>query len=396
MILRAPSVWNGLVGLGAIGLYYVLMRLVFGGRGRVRTGSTSQRAAPTHLSPAAMRYVYVRGQETRSLIIGLVADIVDMAMKRILTIREDGDVFHIARVGAGSTTLPPEEAEIAAQLFRDSNSITVAPSIRGSRLSDLPEAVWRQLEQQYRRAMFPLSGLIHTIGMLMTFVVLVAIVYPLWQSLDVDAFLVAMGLLTYCGWMFGMLWLTIYFALEISHQLRAGVPLRDCQWSKLLSVLVFLVVAGAAGYMTRSIDLPHVPWHFVAVFLVVCTAKYWLSRLVSSGSPDAKKLISEIEEFRLDLLKGRAGQEQSDGQASRVPAIFERYLPYALALGVGAEWARHFPIAEQKYNVRWHNGTMLTAGTPSELVAILTGPFTEAITASSMMPSHSHEVGAAG
>ena len=80
----------------------------------------------------------------------------------------------------------------------------------------------------------------------------------------------------------------------------------------------------------------------------------------------------------------------------RTPALFEKYLPYALALGVQQEWAEQFDsllahagMDGQSYSPDWYSGRSFEGMGAGDFANSLGSSFSSAVTASSMAPGSS-------
>jgi len=78
----------------------------------------------------------------------------------------------------------------------------------------------------------------------------------------------------------------------------------------------------------------------VVVLLVLSNVLFaWLLR---ARTPSGRKAMDEIEGFRLYLSVAEADRLNRLNPPDRTPELFERFLPYALALGVEQEWSEQF------------------------------------------------------
>jgi uncharacterized membrane protein len=106
-----------------------------------------------------------------------------------------------------------------------------------------------------------------------------------------------------------------------------------------------------------------------------------------------KQYLSVAERERLNLLN----------PPERTPALFEKYLPYALALGVEQAWSEQFSDVlaaagsdGQAYAPLWYSGTGWSDSNISDFSSSLGGSLTGAIASSSTAPSSSSGSGGGG
>jgi hypothetical protein len=114
-----------------------------------------------------------------------------------------------------------------------------------------------------------------------------------------------------------------------------------------------------------------------------------------------RRVMDEIEGFRHYLQVAEADRLQFHNPPEQTPALFEKYLPYAIALGVEHEWGEKFddilaaasldPAAGQGgYHPHWYHSSRGYGGFRSSSFSSSMGAaFTGAISAASTAPSSS-------
>lgn len=87
----------------------------------------------------------------------------------------------------------------------------------------------------------------------------------------------------------------------------------------------------------------------------------------------------------------------------RTPELFERYLPYALALGVEQAWAQKFAdvlsraaAGGEPYRPGWYSGRSWSSADPTGFASSLGGSLSGAISSSSSPPGSSSGGGGGG
>src|ERR1700686_1767242 len=103
--------------VGAAGLLLVLLYygigLFWGGRDLAKTSIMPIYEPPAGVSPAAMRYLVRMGFDDKTF----AAAVIDMAVKKFLSIKENHGVFTLQRTSSSGKPLAPEESAAAAILF---------------------------------------------------------------------------------------------------------------------------------------------------------------------------------------------------------------------------------------------------------------------------------------
>jgi uncharacterized membrane protein len=104
----------------------------------------------------------------------------------------------------------------------------------------------------------------------------------------------------------------------------------------------------------------------LAVLLVtVVIANILFYHLLKAPTLLGRRLLDRIEGFKMFLAATEADRLQRMLPASRTPELFEKFLPYALALGVEQQWAEQFAdvlsaaarSGAEGYQPRWYSGS---------------------------------------
>ena len=133
-------------------------------------------------------------------------------------------------------------------------------------------------------------------------------------------------------------------------------------------------------------------------------------RLIKAPTPSGRKTMDQIEGFRMYLQVAEGDElKRIEGIAGRSPvrteALFEQYLPYAVALDVEQPWAEQFESLFQRlaaeegrsYQPRWYVGQQSGFNTKvSGFTTAMTGALSAAISASSQAPGSSSGSGGGG
>jgi len=126
----------------------------------------------------------------------------------------------------------------------------------------------------------------------------------------------------------------------------------------------FLTVAGNA-VLARATGIASAAWVVagIATGLVVCVFGYFMSARTITGQRALEKVLG-FEDFL-----GRTQKDQID-RLEKTPELFEKFLPYAMALHVEKKWVQAFSgIAMQPPN--WYQGSYGSGFVPYLLVSDL-------------------------
>jgi uncharacterized membrane protein len=119
-----------------------------------------------------------------------------------------------------------------------------------------------------------------------------------------------------------------------------------------------------------------------------------------------RKLMDEIEGFRMYLNAAEKPLLETYNPPGVTPEVFEKFLPYAIALEVGEAWGKAFEksltgLGEEyqnrsSYRPIWYTGSAFTAGSLATFSSDLSSTFGSAIANSSSPPGSSSGSGGGG
>jgi len=95
-----------------------------------------------------------------------------------------------------------------------------------------------------------------------------------------------------------------------------------------------LVVIGILAFLVG-------PWALLILIAVAVANGIGIAAL-KALTPEGRKLLDQIEGFRQFLTEVDSDRLQRMNPPEKTPQLFEKCLPYALALGVEQAWARQF------------------------------------------------------
>jgi len=377
---NAP-LFAGLAGLVVLFGYFIFVWLMVG-RDPRKGAIVPLFSPPDGFSPAATRFVMRMGFDERAF----AAAIIDMAVKGYLTIREEanGD-FALERTGEPAKRLAPGERRIGAKLFahgarivlKQKNHRTIAAAIKALR-----ESLREDLERiHYRRnRTYLIPGAVLTI---LTLGVLV-LVSP--RPSEASFMLLWLGM-----WTLGCLMLVRQILRAWRSRSRPAT---------LFSVVFALPFLGGEAFGVWALSDLMAP-SIVVLLIVLILVNALFYELLKAPTTKGRRVMDRIEGFRMYLSVAEKDRLDRLNPPEKTPALFEKYLPYALALDVENQWSEQFAdelggAAEAPYSPRWYHGGSWTGGGLAGLADGLGGAFVGAIAASSTAPGSSSGTGGGG
>lgn len=315
----------GFLGLLAVFLYYMTVWYRYG-KDPDRGTIFAHFAPPEGMSPGGVRYLSHMGHDSKTF----TAALIDMAVKRYISIHQERRKYWIERDTAPETVLSDDELALAGSL------------IGGNARVDFEQAHAENIQ----RAILASKG-------------------PLEADYQPRFFVSNIG----------------YFVMGIL--LSVGVAL----------VTAFLSLSGTAAQFVAPV--------VVIAALAVMGVVFGLA--LKSYTTAGRKLMNEIEGFKLFLSVTEKDRMNLLNPPERTPEMFEKFLPYALALDVEQRWSEQFASifarmeAEGRpYAPIWYYGAYWNPVNPAAFASSIGNGFSNAISASAVAPGTKSGFGGGG
>ena len=387
---NGPPITGAAALLGLIGYFWTAYRRV--GRDPRPGTVVPLFSPPDELTPAGMRYITKMGADNRSF----AAALVDMGVRgHIKMVEEEGGWFskdktRIERLSS-ATPLPPEEEAALSKLAMTGESIMMVqkeyPKFQAARkgLSDV-------LKEQYDEKMFKRNAGWLLAGLLLFF-----------AALWVTAAAIGLANDAASPWQIVATLGAIVVAVLLSFVIHGSSTAGKCLFSAI--VLAAVAVASVIGFplfadaVESGMGFPMI-LPFLALPLVV-SCGWWISaptkegRAVLDRIAGFKQYLSITDRERLDRMTA----------PEDTPEVFEKYLPYAIALGVENRWADRFqsvlaaaaatPGAQQQ-GFLWYSGSGNPWDNPTGFVNDVGSNLSSIVSSASTAPGSSSGSGGGG
>ncbi len=136
----------------------------------------------------------------------------------------------------------------------------------------------------------------------------------------------------------------------------------------------------------------------VAVLLVIVLVNALFYHLLKAPTVMGRRVMDQIEGFKLFLSVAERERLEMLNPPDKTPELFEKYLPYALALDVENQWSEQFAETlaaaagageGRGYTPGWYRGGSWSGRGPGGLASQLGGSLSGAISSSSVAPGSS-------
>lgn len=374
-------------GLALLCLYFLIAWWLVGRD--PRRGTVVPLFAPPHdLSPAAMRYIH-RMQYDRK---AFAATLIGLAVKGVVTIAETkhflGPVYTLKRAGEPTQALSSAESGVAQALIgwdseveltqKNRAQIAVAIAMLKKDLSDEYEKVYFNQNRAWFWPALGIIGLSCVAAALLSHSLAGAFLVFLWSGL----FGVATGVFGYFA--FGAWWTV--FTGHGAAAVNLGIAVL-----RTLAVLPFAgTLIGMLFFLNDSIQ--PVTVGLLALEGVVALIFY---RLLRAPTLAGGKLRDEIDGFAMFLRTAEQQRLETLQPPDVTPQLFEKFLPYAVALDCENQWSRKFETAtaatgaadgsttQRAYIPMWYQGESFgSISTPEFAAGLSTALGSAAATAS--------------
>jgi hypothetical protein len=385
------------VGLGGLVLVFAYFLVVWAIVGRDPAAGTivPLYEPQDNLSPAGMRYLEWMSFDGKVF----TAAILGLAAKGYLTIEQDKSTYRLHRkpgYGPVESKLSADEKVLAKKLFEDGDKLdlTAHNSLLQSAQTALKTSLQAAIEKTYfftnQRYLLPgvaLTAITAVTMILMSGGTGAAIFMCVWLtgwSAGLSVLMAGVihawkGVHSGAGAMFGAIFMTL-FSLPF---LGGEVVGLGFLWSGVGTLPIVIIIAGVGI---------NILFHY----------------LLKAPTLAGRSLMDRVEGFRLFLKTVDGDRLTRMASPARTPELFERFLPYALALGVEHAWAQQFAQVlaaaaatsssgtAASYSPSWYSGAGFSSFSPAAFTSSFSDSFSSAVSSSSAPASSSSGSGGGG
>lgn len=348
----------GGIGVVVIALFYLLSWTLVG-RDPPRGTIIPLFEPPLEMPPACVRYVYEMGYDERCL----TAALVDMAVKQAIRIEDKDGVYTLERLDQAKTPLSGGERKLLQHLLSAKTLELVRGRTTAERMKKAIKALRRVLRLQYEGKMFLLNRPFVVAGLVLS-------------ALAVVATIIVGPPAAIAGFAFITVWLS-FWTMGVWALLTSVVH----NWRRFLGRsrgLFDRIGAGAGALFSTLFAIPFVGGEIVGLGLLAAMTSVWMIpillalvglnflfyHLLKQPTHSGRKVMDDIEGFRMYLETAEGDDLRGLRPPDLTAEIFERFLPYAIALGVENDWTQRFEEtlraagrSTDSYQPVWYHGS---------------------------------------
>jgi hypothetical protein len=374
-------------GLAAILIYYLIVWTLVG-RDPAPGVIVSLYEPPDGFSPAAMRYLARMGYDNKAF----AAAVLDLAVKGYLQIREQAGSYTLYLKNNKARNLSPDENAVAAKLFDGRDEIWLHNE-NHVQISASMAALKAWLKATELKIYFVTNGKYLIPAIVLSVVVLVGTIAAQGpQKMAPAAFL--------CVWL--TVWSIVVAGLIIvvSHLWASafqGGHLKPGMMTQAIVLTLFSIpfiggeIFGLSALAAETSIV--VVLALVATIALHVLFHYLLKRPTRAG----RAVLDKIEGFKMFLGAVEGDRLNRMAEPEKTPEVFERYLPFALALDVEQAWAQKFSgilgaagqtpgTSSSSYSPSWYSGGAWSGLGAAGFASSLSGSFSSAISSSATAP----------
>ena len=383
---KAVVFWNkhtyGICGLAGavICLLYFLISMLMAGKPHIKPVAIPLFTPPRNLSPASIRYLTKKKYDNKSF----TATLVEMAVKSAMSILCDEKKTYSLVNKINTERLRPEEQQMHTTIFAGTETKSTAllqqlmksaennPALRESlnfeelqkglsetevKVSqtnhikfskagaDLKEAMEKQwnLNDYFRENNLRIA----TGGVILNLIFVLYMILTGGTAEVCRALVLASPLIV---------WEVIYLFTPTRKIMKSGF-FNSCM-SCLGFTTAFIVVGTMLGMALMESDNLAIHLPSAGFFAAMSLAYVYYAKRLKMFTADGATLSAEIDGFKMYMKTAEEHRLNMLTPPERTPELFEKFLPYSIALDVSNEWCKKFDDVLKRfhYQPEWYGG----------------------------------------
>ncbi len=314
-------------------------------------------APPAGLSPESVRYIHRMSYDRKSF----AAALINMAVKGYLKIREVDGKYTLERANADAIAdLSKNERDMAQQLLGDHSKLVLETS-NHDRVSRAITVLQTDLKNECERHYFVTNHgwFIAGLGILLVTGIAAAL---LSDQPQISGFL----MVWISGWSVGTFFLLHQVVLGWAGVFTGGAGSRIAAAFSAMFVTLF-AVPFVGGLVAALVGLGTQLSLVTTVLLIVGGGlAYLFYHLLKAPTALGAPIMDQIEGFKLFLNTAEKDRLEALNPPNVTPEVFEKFLPYAIALDCENNWSKRFeaeasaaanaPGSSTGYTPVWYSG----------------------------------------
>jgi uncharacterized membrane protein YgcG len=396
------AVWIGFAGLALLLCYYFLVWSAVG-RDPPASAIVVRYEPPAGLSAAGMRYLARMGFDQKTFSVATLS----LAVKRYLSIRNEGGTYTLVRNQGTNPTLAPEEQALALNLLNSSSQIDLSQQNHAAVQAAI-KATHESLKNTEEKIYFFTHSRYVIPGLVFSALVLVGALISLPGQQSVISAFLGVWLTMWSAAVFAMvmiagrLWKQVLTSGSMQ-RLTAGSSMKGMPalGAGVMSMFALPFLGGEVVGLFMLLRLGSA-W-FVLLLAALVGINIWFHYLLKAPTLAGRALMDQVEGFKRYFMAVERDPMQRLEGPEVTPELFDKYLPYAVALDVEQVWSKRFAAALQRagqaptsYSPAWYSGSAWSSFGPTGFASALGSSLTTATASASQAPGSSSGSGGGG
>ncbi len=201
-------------------------------------------------------------------------------------------------------------------------------------------------------------------------------------------------------WSIGVIAL-VYVVFYVWRSVRLGSSVRYASIATAVFVTLFALPFFAGElFGLFSFSRATSPWT-VLVFCTIVFLNYFFYHLLKAPSVAGRSVMDQVEGFKMYLTATEQSRWDTLYPPDKTPGLFEKYLPYALALDVEHEWSEQFALLfsndqQLQSTLGWYQPGAWSGQGLSSFTSSFSSSFSSSISSASTAPGSSSGSGGGG
>lgn len=315
----------GFLGLLLVFLYYIIIWNKYG-RDPQKESIIPIYEPPRGLSPSPVRYLLKRRYDEKCFL----AEIINLAVKGYLKIEKKIKRFNLIKIKDADNGLNKGQEGLMNSLFSEGDVLELGRYDNAVLKSQ--ESLMSFLFKSYTKGYFTKNIKYFILGVIFSLISIslfgggaITLIISVWLLI----------------WSFGVIFLMIVSAKTWKELLLE----EKTKFGKFLGALFVSIITTLflfAEFLVVYYFLKNVSISIVVIVLMAAALNIIFYFLLWQYTKEGLKLVNEIKGFKWFLSVTEKDRMNFFNPPEKTPELFEKYLPYAMALDVENEWAEQF------------------------------------------------------
>ena len=353
---------------------------------------------PNNLSPAAVRFISRMGFDNRAY----TAAILNLAVGGNIEIEDEKGTYTLKRKEDSKWSHSSGESKILTTLLPGTHSSLELKNTNHKKISSAKSKLKKSLKGEYEKVYFYTNSKFMIPALIITVLAIVGSAF--YNSPESGAITLFMSIWL-SGWTFGCIALgkQVWSAWQQVFSRKEGrfFKIFGALFISAFSIPFFIGEGFGITMLVAGTSVPFV------VLVVLFGILHWLFyHLLKRPTKLGRKILDGIEGFKLYLGTAEGDELRVMSPINMTPEYFEKFLPYALALGVEQEWSEKFASVLQSasqgvdggYQPHWYRSSSSfdRAFDTSNFASSFGDSFSSAISSAGVAPGSSSGGGGGG